>query len=155
MRKEQLEALERIAQGPDNIGHEEMQRVYYTEKYVYATDGRVIFRLANDTNIVTPEEGGRPYPCVVLDHFLSDSGIDKRYVEINTDVERILNDMELCIIGNDCYDAEKIRNAMVILGSDVTAWENRQERFRGLHLESKAGKGLILPVRLIGNDDLS
>ena len=55
----------------------------------------------------------------------------------------------------DWYDVKKVRSALMILGSDVTAWEDSRQPMRGLHLESGEGVGVILPVRLIGEKELN
>ena len=155
MKKEQLKALEKVVHGPGNDGHKEMQRVYFTEDHVYATDGRQIYRLVNDAGDRGSQSSDIPYPCAQLDRYLEDAGIGKRYVAVNTEVLGRKSGMELCRIGQNWYDVKKVRSALMILGSDVTAWEDSMQPMRGLHLESGEGVGVILPVRLIGEKELN
>lgn len=153
MLKRQINAMEKVARNERGYMRGRLQRVWYTQDYVYATDGYQVYRLYNDTGTVSND--AVPYPVESMDTFFIDADERSRYVEINADEKGQFNKFHLCQIGNDFYDVKKIKQAYEILGKNMCGWEDKYQRFRGLHLSSPAGEAFILPIRLYSAAELN
>lgn len=153
MLKRQINEMEKVARKERGYLHGRLQRVWYTQDYIYATDGYQVYRLYNDTDKVSKD--AIPYPVESMDSFFIEANERSRDVEINAEEQGTFGHFHLCQIGHDFYDVKKIKQAYAILGKDVHGWEDKYLRFRGLHLISPAGEAFILPIRLYSAAELN
>ena len=147
--KGQKKALETVAHNyikndPRNV----MKQIFYTEKYIYATDSISAYRLNNEENTVSLTVTPGAYPTSSIDFMIDWYHENDSFLqEFTPEPCKTIDGMKFCKIGQDYFDYKQISRAVRILGKNLLPYQ-RKERYRPLYLKSEKGEGIISPVRI-------
>ena len=121
----------------------ELNIVYYSDMYIYSTNGHQVYRIPNDTTTIT--FGHDDFPLELLDSFFSD--VDEIGI-CGLPISTISKDIAVTQIENAYFSTDYIETAIRILGDNARFMIVRSDGNCGLRIWSDAGDGFIMPIRV-------
>lgn len=137
MLKRQENAMAVIAR---QANREILRSVYHKNGYAYVTNSYQAYRIPSGQKDNMPDS----YPYKDLDRLMKRTA-DKSYIEYPINTEKVNYDC-LTKIGENYYQIKFVKQAIRILGKNITCYQDIRKQFSPLILESNEGVGVILPV---------
>lgn len=130
--------------------HDILSKIVHHNGYAYVTDTYQVYRIPSGQ----PDSFIGKYPVNELDKFMSRTEkTTYTAYPVNTDVA-ISKDgkdfpLDLCKIGKNYYNLKYIKQAIKILGKNITCYQDNNKQFSPLIFESEEGSGCLCPIRYI------
>lgn len=129
----------------------ELATVVHYNGYAYVTDTFQAYRIPSGQ----PDSRICKYPVNALDSFMNRARkTTYTAYPVNTDVvisKKEHKYFDLVKIGKNYYNLKCIKQAIRILGKNITCYQDNNKQFSPLIFESEEGLGCLCPVRYIPN----
>lgn len=127
-----------------------LTKVVHHNGYAYVTDTFQAYRIPSGQ----PDSMPKAYPIDMIENLISRTEkTTYTAYPVNTDlaVEKHGKDLpfDLCKIGKNYYNLKYIKQAIKILGKNITCYQDNNKTFSPLIFESNEGLGCLCPVRYI------
>lgn len=149
MLKRQEQAMTTVSrQVPRYDRNNILTKIVHHNGYAYVTDTFQAYRIPSGQ----PDSMPKTYPIDRIENLMNRTA-DKNYTAYPVNTEVVVEKkgaampFDLCKIGQNYFDLRKVKQAIRILGKNITCYETGV--FRPLIFESSEGIGCLCPVRYI------